>query len=66
MRKTVDALIDIIIIAIFIFTVLVSVEGVAVKYILTVVGSGAMFNNFKYLYDRKVRDNNKPKNQGGK
>ena len=60
MRKTIDALIDIIIIAVLVFTVMVTVENVAMRYMIVVVGSGALFNNVKYLYNH-VKDNNNTK-----
>lgn len=60
MRKTFDALIDIIIIATFVFTVMITVENVAMRYMLVVVGSGALFNNVKYLY-KHFKDNNNTK-----
>jgi hypothetical protein len=60
MRKTIDALIDIIIIAILVFTAMVTVESVAMRYMLVVVGSGALFNNVKYLYNH-FKDNNNTK-----
>ena len=60
MRKTFDALIDIIIIATFVFTVMMTVENVAMRYMLVVVGSGALFNNVKYLY-KHFKDNNNTK-----
>ena len=60
MRKTFDALIDIIIIATLVFTVMITVENVAMRYMLVVVGSGALFNNVKYLY-KHFKDNNNTK-----
>ena len=60
MRKTIDALIDIIIIAVLVFTVMVTVEDVAMRYMIVVVGSGALFNNVKYLYNH-FKDNNNTK-----
>lgn len=53
MRKTVDAIFDIIILAIYVFTIILIVDDVVMRYLLTIVGCGAMFNNFKYLYDKK-------------
>lgn len=62
MRKTFDAMLDIIVLAILVFTVIVAVDDVVTKYLLTVVGCGAMFNNVKYLYSRrKNKDPNEPK-----
>lgn len=60
MRKTFDALIDIIIIAILVFTAMMTVENVAMRYMLVVAGSGALFNNVKYLYNH-FKDNNNTK-----
>ena len=60
MRKTFDALIDIIIIATLVFTVMITVENVAMRYMLVVIGSGALFNNVKYLY-KHFKDNNNTK-----
>ena len=61
MRKTFDALVDILIIAILVFTVIVAVDNVFIKYILAVAGSGALFNNIKYLY-KHYKDVSNPKN----
>ena len=54
-RKNIDALIDIIIIAVLVFTVLVTIPSPAMRFLLAVVGCGAMFNNCKYLFDLKRR-----------
>ena len=54
-RKNIDALIDIIIIAMLVFTILVTVVSPSMRFLLTVVGCGAMFNNCKYLLDFKKR-----------
>ena len=43
-----DAIIDIIIIALLIFTVMITVDDNIMKFILTVAGCGAMYNNVKY------------------
>ena len=62
MRKNVDALFDIITIAVLVFTVLVTVPSDAMRFILVVVGCGAMFNNCKYLFDlnfKKRKNKNK-------
>lgn len=50
MRKIFDAILDVIIIAMLVFTVMVTVDDVLMRYIITVIGCGAMFNNFKYIY----------------
>ena len=55
MRKIFDALLDIIILAVLVFTILVTVNNLAWKYILVVVACGAMFNNCKYLYNEKKK-----------
>ena len=61
MRSVFDALCDIIILAILVFTVICNVEPVFMKYILTIAGCGAMFNNMKYLYfeKKKKQEDNK-------
>jgi hypothetical protein len=60
MRKVFDAILDIITLAVLVFTVIYCVEPVFMKYLLTVVGCGAMFNNVKYLYcQSKVNQQNK-------
>jgi hypothetical protein len=51
MRKNIDALLDIIIIAVLVFTALVTIPSAAMRFMLAVVGCGAMFNNCKYLFD---------------
>jgi hypothetical protein len=64
MRKIFDAAIDIIILAVLVFTVLTTVDDVLWRYILTIAGCGAMFNNCKYLYNEKKKTkkkNNKKK-----
>lgn len=59
MRKNIDALLDIVIIAVLVFTVLMVVSDGLMKFLLVVAGCGAMFNNFKYLFDlnKKKRKN---------
>lgn len=61
MRSVFDALCDIIILAILVFAVICNVEPVFMKYILTIAGCGAMFNNMKYLYfeRKKKQEDNK-------
>lgn len=59
MRKIFDAILDVITIAILVFTVMAVVDDVVMRYILAVVGCGAMFNNFKYIYNVKKQDKNK-------
>ena len=62
MRKIFDAILDILILAVLVFTVIATVDNVVMKYILSVVGCGAMFNNFKYIYTlKKAKDPNNPK-----
>lgn len=63
-RKVIDALkimnvlIDIIIIAVLVFTVLVTVSSPTMRFLLAVVGCGAIFNNCKHLLNlRKERKN---------
>lgn len=43
-----DAIIDIIIIALLVFTVMITIDDNIMKFILTVAGCGAMYNNVKY------------------
>ena len=50
-RKNIDALLDIVTIAVLVFTVLIVVPDGFMKFLLIVVGCGAMFNNCKYLFD---------------
>ena len=60
MRKVFEEVLDIITLAVLVFTVIYYVEPVFMKYLLTVVGCGAMFNNIKYLYcQSKVNQQNK-------
>lgn len=64
MRKIFDALLDVITIAVLVFTVMATVDDVVMRYILAVVGCGAMFNNFKYIYkvNKKIqKDKDKDK-----
>lgn len=61
MRKIIDALIDIIIIAMLVFTAMITVEDVFMRYMIVVVGSGALFNNVKYLYNHSKDNNNTKK-----
>ena len=62
-RKNIDALIDIIIIAILVFTVLVTITSPVMRFLLTVAGCGAMFNNCKYLFDINFKKRKKNKNK---
>lgn len=61
MRKNIDALFDIATIAVLVFTVLMVVPDGFMKFLLIVAGCGAMFNNFKYLFNlnKKKRKNKK-------
>jgi hypothetical protein len=61
MRKVFDALIDIIVIAVLVFTAMSTINDVFMKYLICVVGCGAMFNNFKYLYEVKKDKPKEPK-----
>ena len=45
MRKNIDALLDIVIIAVLVFTILMVVSNGLIKFLLIVAGCGAMFNN---------------------
>ena len=61
MRNNIDALFDIATIAMLVFTVLMVVPDGFMKFLLIVAGCGAMFNNFKYLFNlnKKKRKNKK-------
>ena len=59
MRKNIDALLDIIIIAVLVFTVLMVVSDGFIKFLLIIAGCGAMFNNCKYLFDMKFKKKQK-------
>ena len=65
MRKIFDALLDVITIAVLVFTVMAVVDDVVMRYILAVVGCGAMFNNFKYIYkvNKKIQKDKDNKNE---
>lgn len=65
MRKIFDAILDVITIAILVFTVMAVVDDVVMRYILAVVGCGAMFNNFKYIYkvNKKIQKDKDNKNE---
>lgn len=53
MRKSLDAILDIIVIAILVFTVIVTVNEPLKVFFLTFIGCGALFNNVKYVYDNR-------------
>lgn len=59
MRKNIDALLDIAIIAALAFTVLIVVPDGLIKFLLIVAGCGAMFNNCKYLFDMNFKKKTK-------
>lgn len=61
MRKNMDALLDIVTIAVLVFTVLMVVPDGLIKFLLIVAGCGAMFNNCKYLFDINFKKNKKNK-----
>ena len=61
MRTVFDALCDIIILAILVFTVICTVDPVVMKFLLTVAGCGAMFNNIKYLYVERKKNQKEKK-----
>ena len=52
-----DAIVDIIVIAALVFTVMVVVPDPIMKYILVIAGCGAMYNNVKYV----IKSNKKKK-----
>ena len=58
-RKNIDALLDIAIIAVLVFTVLMVVPDGLIKFLLIVAGCGAMFNNCKYLFNMKFKKKQK-------
>ncbi len=63
MRKIFDAAIDIIIIGVLIFTVLATIDDIPMRFLLTVAGCGAMFNNCKYLFNEKKKSKKKKTNK---
>lgn len=58
-----DAIIDIIIIALLVFTVIITVNDDIMKFILTVAGCGAMYNNVKYAIAKTQTKKQKEKKQ---
>ena len=58
-----DAMIDIIIIALLVFTVIITVDDSIMKFILTVAGCGAMYNNVKYAIAKTQTKKQKEKKQ---
>ena len=58
-----DAIIDIIIIALLVFTVIITVNDDIMKFILTVAGCGAMYNNVKYAIAKTQKKKQKEKKQ---
>lgn len=48
----IDAFIDVIILAVYIFTISILVVDPIIRYILIIAGCGAMFNNFKHVIKR--------------
>lgn len=63
MRKIIDALFDIVTIGVLVFTVLLVVNDVFMRYLLVIVGCGAMFNNCKYLFNEKKKSKKKKTNK---
>lgn len=63
MRKIFDAILDIITLAVLVFTILLVVDDVFMRYLLTIVGCGAMFNNCKYLFNEKKKSKKKKTNK---
>ena len=55
MRKTFDAILDIIVLAILIYTILATIDVILWRFILTLLGCGAMFNNIKYIYTQNKK-----------
>lgn len=64
-KKTerVDAIVDIIIIAALVFTIMIVVPDPIMKYILTIVGCGAMYNNVKYVIKSNKKKKDKKKKE---
>jgi uncharacterized membrane protein len=58
-----DAIVDIIIIALLVFTVIITVNDDIMKFILTVAGCGAMYNNVKYAIAKTQTKKQKEKKQ---
>ena len=56
MRRIFDAIFDIVVIAILVFIGMAVINNVFMRFLVAVVGCGAMFNNFKYVYDVKKRE----------
>lgn len=63
MRQIFDAIMDIAIVGVLVFTVLMTVDSIIWKFILTLAGCGAMFNNVKYLYNAKKKRKSKKKSK---
>lgn len=62
-KEKADAIVDIIIIAALVFTIMIVVPDPIIKYILTIAGCGAMYNNVKYVIKPKKKDNKKKDNK---
>ena len=59
MRKVFDAIMDILILGVLVFTVLMTIEPIMWRFVLTLAGCGAMFNNCKYVYTQKKKSKKK-------
>lgn len=54
-----DVIIDIIIIAALVFTIMIVASDPIIKYILVIAGCGAIYNNVKYV----IKSNKKKKEE---
>ena len=59
-QQRIDSLFDIATIAILIYTVIVIVSNPLIKFLLVMVGAGALYNNIKYVIQssKKEKENN--------
>ena len=57
----IDAMLDMIILAVLTFAVMITVVDPVIRYVLIVAGCGAMFNNVKYFMKKKKKKNTKKK-----
>jgi F0F1-type ATP synthase assembly protein I len=58
-HEVVDAIFDILTIGVLVFTVMLTVNDPLIRYCLTILGCGAMFNNVKYAMKKKKKNNKK-------
>lgn len=55
-----DAIVDIIVVGMLLFTVMIVINDPLIRFLLAVLGCGAMYNNLKYVM-KKSKKNNKKK-----